>query len=361
VSIATLLGISLAACGSSSTAGKTSASSETLNTAFPVPSGGELHVYNWTDYLDSNEISRFESETGIKVILDVFDSNETMLAKMQSGATGYDVIFPSDYMISQMRELNMLQDVNVASFPNAVNIKQEMLNVYWDPGRKFTAPYMDGTTGIICYPVDPECARIKSWHDYFTSTSPKIGSLKDPVEVVSAALRAVGVKGADLCTTDRTQYLKAQDLLKNFKPSVVESDGGLERLINGTNTLMQIYNGEAHRARSKKPELTYIYPSDGVNQWADNMAIPVGAPNLDNAKIFMNWLMDPKNIAAESNYTGYENGITGSHAFMNADVKGDPAVVPPTDVMNRLTPTPNCPQEVRDLYTKVFTTWTSQL
>jgi spermidine/putrescine transport system substrate-binding protein len=361
VSVATLLGISLTACGSSSTAGKTSASSETLNTAFPVPSGGELHVYNWTDYLDSNEITRFESETGIKVILDVFDSNETMLAKMQSGATGYDVIFPSDYMIAQMRELNLLQNVDVASFPNSVNIKPEMMNVYWDPGRKYTAPYMEGTTGIICDPVDPECARIKSWHDYFTSTSPKIGALKDQVEVVSAALRAVGVKATDLCTTDRAQYVKAQNLLKSFKPSIVESDGGLERLINGTNTVLQIWNGEAHRARSKKPDLTYIYPSDGVNQWADNMAIPVGAPDLDNAKIFINWLMDPKNIAAESNYTGYDNGITGSDAFMNADVKNDPAVVPPADVMGRITPTPNCSQDVRDLYTQVFTTWTSQL
>jgi len=360
-SLATLIGISLVACGSSSTTGETSAGSETTNTAFPIPSGGEVHVYNWTDYLDSNEISRFESETGIKVVLDVFDSNETMLAKMQSGVSGYDVIFPSDYMIAQMRELNMLQDVNVASFPNAVNIKSEAMDVYWDPGRKFTAPYMYGTTGIICDPVDPECARIKSWHDYFTSTSPKIGSLKDQVEVVSSALRAVGVSAADLCTSDRAQYVKAQDLLKNFKPAVVESDGGLERLINGTNTVLQMWNGEAHRARSKKPVLTYIYPSDGLNQWADNMAIPVGAPDLDNAKIFMNWLMDPKNIAAESNYTGYDNGISGSDAFMNAEVKDDPAVVPPADVLSRISSTPNCSQDVRDLYTQVFTTWTSQL
>ena len=359
VAIAGTVSLVLAACGSSSTTG--SPASEPASGPFPTPNGGEVHVYNWTDYLDSNEIQRFETETGIKVVLDVFDSNETMLAKMQSGATGYDVIFPSDYMVSQMLELNMLENVNVASFPNAVNIKPEMMDVYWDKGRNYTAPYMYGTTGIICDPIDPECLRIKSWHDYFTSTSPKIGSLKDQVEVVSAALRAVGVPANDLCTSDRAQYLMAQELLDNFKPAVVESDGGLERLINGSNTVLQIWNGEAHRARVKNPKLSYIYPAEGLNQWADNIAVPVGAPNLDNAKIFINWLMDPKNIAAESNYTGYDNGIIGSTEFMSAEVKSDPAVVPPADVIDRITPTPNCTQDVRDLYTQVFTTWTSHL
>ena len=319
----------------------------------------ELHVYNWTDYIDPNEVTRFENETGIKVILDVYDSNETLLAKIQSGATGYDIIFPADYMAAQMRELNLLEPIDVASFPNGKNIMPSMLDVYWDPGRKYTAPYMYGTTGIACNPIDPFCPTIKSWHDFFTTKDPKVSVLKDEMEVVSAALRAVGVAGNNLCTTDKTKFQAALDLLMAFKPAIIESDGATERMLNGTNTLEHTWNGEVHRMRPQIPNMIYIYPTDGANLWADNIAVPVGAPHLDNAKTFINWLMDPKNIAAESNFTGYDNNIVGSDEFMDKSIRQDPAVIPPADVVSRLSPAPNCSQDVRDMYTQVFTSWTS--
>jgi spermidine/putrescine transport system substrate-binding protein len=113
--------------------------------------------------------------------------------------------------------------------------------------------------------------------------------------------------------------------------------------------------------KEKVPGVEYIYPSEGLNLWADNMVVPVGAPNLDNAKIFINWMMDPKHAGAESNFSGYDNGITGSDAFMNDSLKNDPAVVVPADKVALLTPTPNCAQDARDLYSQVFQTWlTSQ-
>ena len=351
----------LAACGGTTTVNGSAPTQSTDSSApFPTSGSGELHVYNWTDYVDSNELARFEKETGIKVILDVYDSNETMLAKLQSGATGYDVIFPSDYMVAQLKDLKMLQQIDVANFPNGKNIKPEMINTYWDPGRKFTAPYMYGTSGIACLLSDPECSKINSWHDYFTSTSTKINELKDQQEVVSVALRATGTASTDLCTTDKTKYQSAQELLKNFHPSVIESDGALERIVSGTSTISHIWNGEAHRLWMQNKEMRYIYPSEGLNLWADNIAVPVGAPNLDNAKIFINWMMDPKNIAAESNYTGYDNSIIGSSEFMNESMKNDSAVVVPADKLSLLTPTPYCSTEVRNLYTQVFTTWLSQ-
>ena len=348
----------LTACGGSSTVPTQTAAGSTSG-AFPTSGSGEVHVYNWTDYIDPEQLKAFTAETGIKVVLDTFDSNETMLAKLQSGATGYDIVVPSDYMVAQMIELNLLQKVDVASFPNGKNLKPAMLDVYWDKGRQYTAPWMYGSTGIVCVTTDPECNKITSWKDYFSSTSKTMDSLKDQVEVVGSALRAAGVASADLCTTDKTKYQAAADILANFHPAIIDSDNGIDRVINGTSTIRNEWNGGAHRVKVKVPTAKYIYPSEGLNFWADNLAIPVGAPNLDNAKIFINWMMDPKNAAAESNFTGYDNGIQGSDAFMDDALKTDPAVIPSAEDAAKLSPTPNCPQEARDLYSKVFQDWLS--
>jgi spermidine/putrescine transport system substrate-binding protein len=349
----------LSACGGESTTGGTPTGEATAATGeFPTSGSGELHLYNWTDYISQDLLDRFTAETGINVILDTFDSNETLLAKLQAGATGYDVIMPSDYMVAQMVELGMLQKLDVASFPNGKNIRPEFMDVYFDSGRQYTAPYLYGTTGIACNTkLEPGCANIKSWNDLFTGNYDKVNMLKDQVEVVSAALRATGVAPADLCTEDKTKYAAAQELLSGFKPDVIDSDGGNERMITGASHIRQGWNGDTHRAKMENPDIEYIYPSEGLNFWSDHMAVPVGAPNLDNAKIFMNWMMDPKNIAEASNYNGYNNSIVGSEAFLDAELTGDPAVIVPAEFTSLLSPVPNCGEVARELYTQVFTTW----
>jgi spermidine/putrescine transport system substrate-binding protein len=351
----------LSACGGETTAtdgAPASAPASAPAEEFPTTGSGVVNVYNWTDYIDPEELKRFTAETGIEVVLDTYDSNETLLAKLQSGATGYDVIVPSDYMVAQMVELGLLQDIGVSSFPNGGNIKDNLVDVYWDSGRNYSAPWNYGTTGIACnFAAEPECANIKSWMDYFTAGLPKMDSLKDQVEVVSAALRAVGVAGDDLCTDDTAKYIEAEELLAGFKPDVIESDGGIERVVAGTSNVRHAWNGSTHRMTVENPDVQYIYPSEGVNLWADNLAVPVGAPNLDNAKIFINWMMSPESAGAQSNFSGYDNGIKGSDAFMDESLKTDPAVVVPADKQALLSPLPNCSEEVRELYTQVFTTW----
>jgi spermidine/putrescine transport system substrate-binding protein len=348
----------LSACGGETTADPGAGEATAAAGEFPTTGSGVVNVYNWTDYIDTEELKRFTAETGIEVVLDTYDSNETLLAKLQSGATGYDVIVPSDYMVAQMVELDLLQDIGVNTFPNGGNIKDTLTDVYWDPGRSYSAPWMYGTTGIACnFAAEPECANITSWMDYFTAGLDNMDSLKDQVEVVSAALRATGVAKEDLCTTDKAKYLAAQELLNGYKPDVIESDGGIERVVAGTSNVRHAWNGSTHRMSVENPDVQYIYPSEGLNLWADNLAVPVGAPNLDNAKIFINWMMDPKNAAAQSNFSGYDNGITGSDAFMDAALKSDPAVIVPADKVALLSPLPNCGEDARALYTEVFTSW----
>ncbi len=367
--------LALAACGGETTVGgeapaasdapaasapASTAASEAASEApavdFPTPNGGEVNLYNWTDYISPELLKRFEAETGITVNLDNYDSNETMLAKLQAGGANYDVIVPSDYMVKQMVELGLLEAVAPSSFPNGANIKPEFLDVYFDQGRQYTAPYMYGTTGIAYDPTKTS-SPVTSWADFFAADNPaagKVGTLNDQVEVIHAALRAVG---AQPCSTDKADYIKVEELLKNWKPAVavINSDGVIGRMASGEQTMHMMWNGAFTRAQADKPELEYVYPTEGLNLWQDNFAIPVGAQNMDNAKIFINWMMDPKNIGEATNFVGYDNGITGSDAYMTPELASNPAVIIPEESKALATPTEGCPVEAIDLYDQVWT------
>ncbi len=361
--------LALSACGGETTVGGGEASTGPDSPAatseaeggtgdFPTPNGGQLTLYNWTDYISPDVIKRFESETGISVKLDNYDSNETLLSKLQAGGADYDVIVPSDYMVAQMIELGLLQEVDPAAFPNGQYIKPEFMDVYFDPGRKYTAPYMYGTTGIAYDPTKTG-GEITSWAEFFDADSPaagKIGTLNDQIEVVHAALRAVG---AQPCSTNREDYVKVEQLLKAWKPgvAVINSDGVIGRMGSGEQVMHMMWNGAFTRAEADNPNLKYVYPVEGINLWSDNFAVPVGAQNVDNAKIFINWLMDPANIGEATNFVGYDNGIIGSDKFMSPELGTNPAVVIPDEFKARAVPTPGCSVEAIDLYDAVWTSF----
>lgn len=340
----------------SSAAASDAASPEAPAGDFPTPNGGEVNLYNWTDYISPELLDRFESETGITVNLDNYDSNETMLSKLQAGGANYDVIVPSDYMVAQMIELGLLQEIDPAAFPNGQYIKPEFMDVYFDPGRKYSAPYMYGTTGIAYDPTKTG-VEITSWADFFNADSPaagKIGTLNDQVEVIHAALRAVG---SQPCSTNRDDYIKVEELLAGWKPglAVINSDGVIGRMASGEQTMHMMWNGAFTRAQADNPNLQYVYPAEGITLWSDNFAVPVGAQNVDNAKIFINWMMDPANIGEATNFVGYDNGITGSSEFMTAELGANPAVVIPEEFKALATPVPGCAVEAIDLYDQVWT------
>jgi spermidine/putrescine transport system substrate-binding protein len=342
--------------GASASAGADAASAAPA-ADFPTPNGGELNLYNWTDYISPDLLKRFEKETGIKVNLDSYDSNETLLAKLQAGGANYDVIVPSDYMVKQMIELGLLEQSNPSSFPNGANIKPNFLDVYFDSGRKYTAPYMYGTTGIAVDPTKMNGATVTSWTDFFSPDSPaagKIGTLNDQVEVIHAALRAVG---SQPCSTNKEDYVKVEELLKAWKPAVavINSDGVIGRMGSGEQVMHMMWNGAFTRAQADNKNLEYVYPKEGLNLWQDNLAIPKGAQNVDNAKIFINWMMDPKNIGEGTNFVGYDNGITGSDKFMKPELAANPAVIIPAEDVALAQPTPACPTEAVDLYDQVWT------
>jgi spermidine/putrescine transport system substrate-binding protein len=341
----------LTACAGGSGGGSTTGSGD-----FPEPNGGTVSLYNWTDYIDPGVLRKFEEETGITVILDNYDSNETLLSRLQAGGASYDVIVPGDYMVAQMIELGLLLDVDPASFPNGGNVKDEFRGQYYDPELKYTVPYMYGTTGIAYDPTQTG-GEINTWAEFFDPASPaagKIGTLNDQIEVVHAALRAVG---AEPCSENRDDYVKVDALLSAWKPgvAVINSDGVIGRMASGEQVMHMMWNGAFTRAQADNPNLLYLYPEEGITLWSDHFAVPVGAQNVDNAKIFINWMMDPENIGEATNFVGYDNGITGSDQYMDAELGKNDAVIIPSQYLSRTQAIPGCSLDAIDLYDQVWT------
>lgn len=326
--------------------------------AGPATAAGELYLYNWTNYFPPDLLKKFEAETGIKVTLDTYDSNETLLAKLQAGGTGYDVIVPSDYMVATMIEAGLLQKIDARGMANFANLNSPFDQQWFDPERAYTAPYVWGTTGFSYDSKRVTGGQLEeSWKSFFEPPAElhgQVAALNDEVELYNAAAIYVGV---DKCTESAEDGQKILAVLEQQKPllAMYQSDGTIERMIAGEVVMHHQWNGAAHRTREKLTTAVYVYPKEGLNFWQDNFAIPNGAPNPENAKTFINWMMTPENIAAASDFTGYMNAITGSEAFMDAALREDPAVVMPAEYAPRLSPAKNCSETARELRSKVWT------
>lgn len=327
------------------------------STEFVEATSGELNLYTWSDYFPEELIKKFTKDTGIKLNVDYFDSNESLEAKLRANnGSGYDVVVPSDYMVEILKNDGLLMQFDSKSLPNGGNIKPEFLDVYFDEGRQFSTPYLFGTTSFMYdTAVIPE--ELTSWADYFNppASAGKVGIMNDQTEAVNSALRVTGGK---FCTTDGAELQAAQDLLMGFKPRVgtINSDGIFERLATGEQAMAMIWNGAGHRAMLERPTLKFVYPKEGIALWQDNFAIPSGAKNIDQAKTFLNWMLVPENMAVAVNYQAYASGVEGTDALMSDELKNSPAINIP-EGYDLARPVQPCNNEQLANYTKIFETF----
>ncbi len=319
-----------------------------------VSASGELHIYNWGNYTNPDMIKKFEKEYSIKVTIDGYDSNEVMLAKVEQGGSGFDIVVPGDYMIAIMIEKGLLEKVQPNKMSNFKNIDPKWVNVYWDDGRDYSIPYQWGTTNFTVdatvYKGDVNTLALL--FDPPNELKGRINMLKDMNDVINAGLRYLNYPR---CNADKSQLKELNDLLVNAKQHWRTMDYAvIEKLTSKDVDLSQSWNGAAKRARKDRPELVYSYPKEGFTGWMDNVAVLKGAPNLENAKKFINFMMEPENAALTSNFANYANGIIGSEPFMNKDLTSAPEIVMPASA-----PAPEfvppCPQQVTDLYTRIWT------
>ena len=301
-----------------------------------VNAEGKLNIYNWTDYTSPEVIEKLEKETGIDVTLDTYDTNETLLAKLQAGATGYDIIVPTSNFVPIFISEGLVQEFDAAELPNFKHVAERWREVDWDPGRKYSVPFTWGSASIA-YRPDLLGKTIDSYADFFEppeAAQGRISVFKSPEEIVNQAHLYLG---SPFCSEDPGEMQKVQDLLMAQKPYVLvySSEGMNDRLLNGDVIISDHWNGYAFKGRElaeeQGKELVYAYPKEGVIGWADNLMIPASAENLENAKTFMNFMMDPENMALQSNFTGYGGPIAGQAEFMDASMRDAPEINAPDD------------------------------
>lgn len=323
-------------------------------TAGTAAAEGDLFLYNWTDYTAPDLIEKFEAETGISVTLDTFDSNETLLAKLQAGAASYDIVVPSHNFVEIFVSEGLLQPINASKLEGYGNLNADFTSPSWDENNTYTVPWQWGTTSFTVN-TDVFAGDIDTYQILFKPPSElqgKIAMFKSQDEVISMAALALGLP---LCSENPADMQKVLDLLEGQKPHVktYNSDGVLERLVSGDVAVHQNWNGYSIRARDENAAMKYAFPKEGVIAWADNIAVPAGAPNYDNAIKFIEFLLKPENIAVQSNFAGYSNGISGSDAFMSEKLKTAHELSPPEGT--QLVFSQTCSPRAIDLQNRVWT------
>lgn len=320
----------------------------------PARAGGELFIYNWTDYTSPELIKKFEKETGISVTLDTYDSNETLLAKLKQGGAGYDIVVPTHNFVPILIKEGLIQKINASKLKGYENIEERWKSPPWDPGNAYTIPWQWGTTSFT---VDTAVYKgdIDTYKVLFEpppELQGKIGMFKAPDEVIPMAEIYLGLP---LCNENPSDMKKVLALLEKQKPyvKVYNSDGILERLVSGDTAIHTNWNGYSMRARKQRSTLRYAYPREGVMTWFDNVAVPTTAKNYENALKFVAFMLQPENAAIQSNFAGYANGIAGSRDFMKEDLKAAPEMNPPAYMKAMFTKT--CPEKAIKLADRVWT------
>ncbi|WP_120634083.1 polyamine ABC transporter substrate-binding protein [Ruegeria sp. EL01] len=333
----------------------------------------EVRVYNWSDYIDEDLLSKFEEESGLTLIYDVFDSNEVLETKMLAGGSGYDVVVPSGTFLQRQIQAGAFQELDSSKLSNTGNlwnVIQERTAGY-DPNNAYSINYMWGTTGIgvnvgkvkealgddvvlnsmdlVLKPENME--KLASCGVHF---------LDAPAEIIPMVLQYIG---EDPDSHDKEVIGKAEAVLTSVRPHIQKfhSSEYINALANGDICVAVGWSGDILQARDRAAEaengveIEYHAFAEGSLMWFDQMAIPADAPNPEGAHKFLDFILDANNMAAASNYVYYANGNQASQEFLEEDVIGDPAIYPDDATMQNLYITTPYPAKVQRVVTRLWT------
>lgn len=307
-----------------------------------------LHIYNWSDYIAPNTVPDFQKETGIKVVYDVFDSNEVLEGKLMAGSTGFDLVVPSASFLERQLAAGVFQPLDKSKLPNYKNMDPELLKMVaqHDPGNKYAIPYLWATTGIG-YNVDKvkavlgKDAPVDSWdlvlkpENLEKLKSCGVSFLDAPAEIYATVLNYLHLDPNSTKASDYTGA--ANDLLLKLRPNIryFHSSQYINDLANGDICVAIGWAGDVMQAGNRAKEakngvnVAYSIPKEGALAFFDVFAIPADAKNLDEAYQFLNYLMEPKVIAQISNTVYYASGNKAATPLVNEDVRNNPGIYPP--------------------------------
>lgn len=290
--------------------------------------GKELNIYIWTEYLPDEVIQTFTDRTGIKINYDTYDSPEAILDKLSSGVADYDLVCPSDYMVTILIKEKLLQPLDKTKLTNLGNIGKRFLDLSFDPGNVYSVPYLWGSTGIgynkqkITGPVDSMAIMFDPQY------KSRILMLDDMRECFAAALSLMGKSRNE---TNVAVIEEAAEMLKKQKPNVqtYNSSDFANLLAAGDVDLAHGYNGELAKVIAENPDrLGYFIPKEGGTRWQDNLCIPASARNGEAAHLFLNYILEPEVMAKVVNAMNYACANEAAKAFIAPEILSNPVIYP---------------------------------
>lgn len=332
-----------------------------------------LHVYNWSDYIAEDTLENFTKETGIKVVYDVFDSNEVLEAKLLAGSSGYDVVVPSNPFLAKQIKAGVFQKLDKSKLSNWENLDKSLLKALdpSDPGNQYAIPYMWGTIGIG-YNVDKvkavlgDNAPVDSWDLVFKPENIEklkacgVSFLDSPTEILPAALHYLGF-APDSGKADELK--KAEELFMQIRPHVAyfHSSKYISDLANGETCVAIGYSGDIYQAKARAEEakngvnVGYKIPKEGAGSFFDMVAIPADAKNVENAHVFINYLMKPEVMASITDYVQFPNANAASTPLVAEAIRTDPGIYPSQEVLQKLYTFPDLDPKTQRAMTRSWT------
>ena len=312
----------------------------------------QLNIYSWADYLHPDAIPEFEKRTGVRVVYDTFASNESLLAKLQAGASDYDIVVPTGYMLRQLVRMQLLALIDHDRLRNIGNIMERFRDPAYDHNLAHSVPYTWGTTGIAYNAQalrevmaaglqDTVMAYITGnrtpadWGVFWDERLSQRMTLLDYArETIGLALKR---RGYSFNTSDQSKLRLALNDLKEQKPLTMcyTSDQVITQLASGDSWLALVYSGDAYQARRENPDVNYIIPLSGASIWLDSLCIHKTAPHPDNAYKWIDYILEPEVGAAIANYTRYASPNQRAVPLVKEELSKDRNLYPPQSVMQR--------------------------
>lgn len=293
-------------------------------------SAAELNIYAWTGEVPQEIVDDFSKETGITVTFDTYDSNETMMAKLSAGASGYDLIEPSQYTVQVLAKQGLLQELDHAKIPNIGNLAAPFKNVSFDPGQKWSVPFIWGTTGFA---YNEDCVKTPptSWKALWDPQyEGRIYMLDNMLAAYIAGLQVNGFKAG---TTKPEEIEKATQSLIEQKKVLggYNSTNYGDLVASGEACIVQGWNGSIAQVMATNPKVKYVIPDEGGSMWIDGFVIPTFAKNVEEAYKFIDYIMRPDVAAKAANLSKSATVIDKAKALLPKDVAENTAIYPPED------------------------------